>query len=176
MDKVKSFFGNKLAVAIISIALGVVFIVLREGVIDVGIMVLGIVLLIAAAFFFITFFTSKASPKPKQNIVFGIIALVIGILLIAEPEFIGGFAFVVIGIILVIVGALDLVEAFKISGTGKILSIIVAILLIVLGIIMFTNPVGSMQIITVLIGIALLVNGVVMLVASASQGPTASEG
>ena len=48
MDKVKKFFGNRLAVAILSIALGVVFIVLRSGVISVGIMVLGIVLLIAA--------------------------------------------------------------------------------------------------------------------------------
>ena len=176
MEKVKKFFTNKLAVAILSIALGVIFIVLRSGVISVGIMVLGIVLLIAAAFFFITFFTSKAQPKPKQNIIFGIISAIIGILLLVNPPFIGAFAFIVIGIILIIVGVLDLFEAFKSSGAGKGLSIVVAILLIVLGVIMFFNPIGFMDLITVFIGIALLVNGVVMMVASASQGPEASEG
>ena len=176
MDKVKKFFGNKLAVAILSIALGVVFIVLRQDVISVGIVILGIVLLIAAVIFFITYFTSKMTPKPTQNIIFAIISAIIGILLLVNPPFIGAFAFIVIGIILIIVGVLDLIEAFKTSGPSKGLSIIAAILLIVLGIIMFFNPVAFMWLITVFIGIALLVNGVVMLVASASQGPTASEG
>ncbi len=176
MDKVKSFFGNKLVIAILSIALGVVFVVLRADVVTVGIVILGIVLLIAAAFFIITYFTSKASPKPTQNIIFGIIAAVIGILLLVNPPFITGLIPVVIGIILLIVGILDLIESFKTSGAGRGLSIIAALLLIVLGIIMLITQYAFVDVVTVFIGIALLVNGVVMLVANASQGPTASEG
>ena len=154
MDKVKKVFGNKLVVAILSIALGVIFIVLRGGVIDVGIMVIGIVLLVAAAFFIITYFTSKAENKPVQNIVFAIIAAAIGILLLVKPSFIAGLSLVVIGIILIIVGVLDLIESVKSSGTPRILSLIVAVLLIVLGIVMFFNPIGFLDIITVFIGIA----------------------
>ena len=176
MDKVKKVFGNKLVVAILSIALGVIFIVLRGGVIDVGIMVIGIVLLVAAAFFIITYFTSKVETKPVQNIVFAIIAAAIGILLLVKPSFIAGLSLVVIGIILIIVGVLDLIESVKSSGTPRILSLIVAVLLIVLGIVMFFNPIGFLDIITVFIGIALLVNGIVMLLANASQPPSVSEG
>ena len=48
MDKIKSFLGNKIILAVLSIVFGIVLIVVRATAIDVLVKVLGIVMVVVA--------------------------------------------------------------------------------------------------------------------------------
>ena len=172
MDKVKSFLGNKVILAVLSIVLGIVLIIARGSFIDMLVKVIGIVLIVVAAVYILLFILSGESRAVSQMI-YAVVALIVGIFFLARPWVVVNFFPVVFGVILAVSGAANLVEAIKSSASGgpKITAILFSVLVLVLGILIAVNYRASVDIYVVLIGIAFLVNGILDIFAMATAKP-----
>lgn len=93
------------------------------------------------------------------NIMFGIMAVLLGILLIVYPYSLMKFVTICLGIYFIVYGALKINYSvwFKIGGEDSwILNLVMGILIIVFGILIMTNPFASLTV-TQLIGIFLII-------------------
>lgn len=172
MDKLKSFLGNKIILAILSIVLGIVLIIARASFIDMLVKVIGVVMIVVAVVYLLLFIFSGDGRSPLQ-MVYTVVALIIGIFFLAKPWVVVNFFPVVFGVILAVSGAANLVEAIKSSASGgpKITAILFSVLVLVLGILIAVNYRASVDIYVVLIGIAFLVNGILDIFAMATAKP-----
>lgn len=93
------------------------------------------------------------------NIMFGIMAVLLGILLIVYPYSLMKFVTICLGIYFIVYGALKINYSvwFKIGGEDSwVLNLVMGILIIVFGILIMTNPFASLTV-TQLIGIFLII-------------------
>jgi uncharacterized membrane protein HdeD (DUF308 family) len=90
--------------------------------------------------------------------IFGLLAIVIGILLIRHPTTAVSAIGLIIGIWLVAAGALRLLRAFTFGG-HVILRVLIALLEIVVGVIVVSDPHIGYATLAILLGIWLIING-----------------
>lgn len=172
MQKLRSFFGNKLVLAIASIVLGIILIVLKGGAIDAFVKIIGIVLLVVAAVYCALFIIS-GSQRSAVQLVGAIVALIFGLLFLVRPDIIVNLFPFIMGIALAVSGAVNLVQSImsKARGSARIASIITAIIVLLLGVVIFMNARKVVDIYVIIIGIALLINGVAEIVGATLKDP-----
>jgi uncharacterized membrane protein HdeD (DUF308 family) len=90
--------------------------------------------------------------------IFGLLAIVIGILLIRHPTSAVSAIGLIIGIWLVAAGALRLLRAFAFGG-HVVLRVLIALLEIVVGVIVVSDPHIGYATLAILLGIWLIING-----------------
>ena len=99
----------------------------------------------------------------------GVIALVIGVLVLVWPgstlevvAFLFGLYFLLAGVVRVVTG----IFAKGIGGGMRTLSIILGAILIILGVVALKNPMGSLAVLGILIGLGWIIEGIVALAES----------
>ncbi|TCO07969.1 HdeD family acid-resistance protein [Natronoflexus pectinivorans] len=101
----------------------------------------------------------------KRKLTEGIIAALLGILILIQPETAAALFVTIIGIWAILIGAIFIWSFYKISKagfTGK-LSLLFGILSLIMGAVLIFNPFESSRMIVVFIGIYSLVYGISML-------------
>ncbi|WP_406532640.1 DUF308 domain-containing protein [Methanobrevibacter sp.] len=141
---------NKIS-GILSIILGLIFIIFPIASSSVVSVLIGISLLFFGIALILAGFTAG-------NIIIGILAIIFGILFTVNLDavsFLLGFQFYIIGIILVLAGIVGLTDS-QVSKLRSVLIIILGIIAFALGGFSITNPVYA----AILIGVALIVQGI----------------
>jgi uncharacterized membrane protein HdeD (DUF308 family) len=101
----------------------------------------------------------------------GVMAVILGILILVWPDITLLAAGIIFGIYLVVTGVLQLVAAFGApAGTGmRVLSFIIGVLSIIVGVFCFRDELASILLLGLWIGIGWLFRGVALLVAAISE-------
>ncbi|MBF6167186.1 HdeD family acid-resistance protein [Streptomyces gardneri] len=101
----------------------------------------------------------------------GVMAVILGVLILVWPDITLQAAGIIFGVYLVITGVLQLVAAFGApTGTGmRILSFIIGVLSIIVGVFCFRDELASLLLLGLWIGIGWLFRGVALLVAAISE-------
>ncbi len=104
-------------------------------------------------------------------LVTGILAVILGVLILAWPDITLLVAGVIFGVYLVVTGFLQLMAAFGApASTGmRVLSFVIGLLSIVIGVFCFRDELASILLLGLWIGIGWLFRGIALLVASLSE-------
>ncbi|WP_063052852.1 HdeD family acid-resistance protein [Nocardia arthritidis] len=104
----------------------------------------------------------------------GILAVILGILILAWPDITLLVAGTIFGIYLVVTGLLQLIAAFGAPGGAglRVLSFIIGVLSIVVGVFCFRDELASILLLGLWIGIGWLFRGIALLVAAISEPGT----
>ncbi|WP_067807558.1 HdeD family acid-resistance protein [Nocardia beijingensis] len=101
----------------------------------------------------------------------GVLAVILGILILVWPDITLAAAGIIFGVYLVVTGFLQLLAAFGAPvGTGlRVLSFIIGVLSIVVGVFCFRDELASLLLLGLWIGIGWLFRGIALLVAAISE-------
>ncbi len=107
-------------------------------------------------------------------LVTGILAVILGVLILAWPDITLQAAGIIFGVYLVVTGFLQLMAAFGApASTGlRVLSFVIGLLSIVIGVFCFRDELASILLLGLWIGIGWLFRGVALLVAALSEPGT----
>ncbi|MFC5931005.1 HdeD family acid-resistance protein [Cryobacterium melibiosiphilum] len=99
----------------------------------------------------------------------GVLAVVMGVLVLAWPEATLAVAALLFGLYFLVSGALRIVRGVAMSGSlgGRVLGILFGVLLVIAGIVTIRNPLNSLVVLGLVIGISWIVEGVAALVETA---------
>ena len=160
-DFFKAIKADYLLSSILCIALGIIFIILRGGVIELLGSVLAIAMIVIGAVylgsFFLNFLTNGFS------VLLGVLILAVGIWFLIQPSVIVSLIPIVIGVLLLFHGMRALKEildakkfGYSAWGTGFVL----AVISIICGLICVFDAFGVMEKAVIVVGIILIFNGV----------------
>lgn len=147
--------------SILCIALGIIFIVMRGGVIDLLGSVLAIAMIVIGAVylgsFFLNFLTNGFS------VLLGILILAVGIWFLLQPAVIVSLIPIVIGVLLFFHGIRaikEIAEARKFGYSAWGAGLVLAIISIVCGLICVFDAFGVMEKAVIVVGLILIFNGI----------------
>lgn len=149
MAKKKLNIPNNLMMSVVMIALGILFTIMKGGVIGVAIWVLGIALIVAAVLDLLT-----------KDLTSCVVKAVIGVLVLVFGGLFADVAIYILAAVLLIYGILEVVNAFKSKQKG-LLKFVEPILTVVVAILLFVNRFDWLFIV---IGIVFIVEGVIGLI------------
>lgn len=149
MAKKKLNIPNNLIMSVVMIALGILFTIMKGGVIGVAIWVLGIALIVAAVLDLLT-----------KDLTSCVVKAVIGVLVLVFGGLFADVAIYILAAVLLIYGILEVVNAFKSKQKG-LLKFVEPVLTVVVAILLFVNRFDWLFIV---IGIVFIVEGVIGLI------------
>ena len=159
-DFLKRIRADYLFSSLLLIALGVIFIIYNDGVLDILGSVFAIILLVIGVIYICSFFLNLLTNG--FSVVLGIIVLAIGIWFLINPNIIVSLIPILLGIVLLFHGIRGLIESLsaKKYGFGSwTIGIILEIISIVFGILCIVDAFGMMEKATIVVGIILIYNG-----------------
>ena len=159
-DFLRRIKADYLLSSLLCILLGIVFIVWKDGVIDVMGSVFAIVLILIGAVYLGSFFLNLVTNG--VSVLMGIIILAVGIWFLIQPSVIVSLIPIVIGVVLLFHGARALKETFDAKKYGYNswgVSFILAMLSLVCGLICIFDAFGVMEKAIIVVGIILVFNG-----------------
>lgn len=159
-DYLKQIKADFLLSSVLCILLGVVFIIWKDGVIDVMGSVFAIVLIVIGLVYLCSFFLNLVTNG--ISVLMGIIILAVGIWFLIEPSVIVSLIPVVIGVVLLFHGLRALketVEAKKFGYGSWGVNLGLALLSIAFGIVCIFNAFSIMEKAVMLVGVILIFNG-----------------
>ena len=145
---------EKLIAALLTIALGVLFLVLKEDVVSIAMTVLGVALIVLGVLDLIA-----------KNIPLGVVKGVVGVLVIVFGWLLTKAVLYIVGGLLLIVGILGIFELCKrkvgFKGVDALLQYVKPIICIVIAILLFLN---GLNWVFIIIGIVTVVEGGILLI------------
>ena len=160
--------GNLLGVIVMIIA-GIIMIISPGDTLTTAAKILGIALIVYGIIAAAAFFLQKdKEQRSVVKLIYGIVAAVVGIIVLASPQFLIDIFPIVVGVIIAVSGAANLVRTLRVKkngGSGWQILLVLSLVTIALGILIFANPFGSMSTLIRVIGVILVYNGVVGLIA-----------
>lgn len=159
-DFLRRIKADYLLSSVLCILLGIVFIIWKDGVIDVMGSVFAIVLILIGAVYLGSFFLNLVTNG--VSVLMGIIILAVGIWFLIQPSVIVSLIPIVIGVVLLFHGMRALKETFDAKKYGYNswgVSFILAVLSIVCGLICIFDAFGVMEKAIIVVGIILVFNG-----------------
>lgn len=149
--------------SILTIVMGILFCVLKEGVIDIMMTVLGVLLIVGGVLSLVS-----------GDSVYGIVLILLGVVVIVFGWAIKEVIFYIIAALLILVGALQLVAYSKqnVKGTNPLFTLLiyaVPIVRIVIGVLLFFNQHGTVSWILYVTGILLIIDGILGLLMDISK-------
>lgn len=148
--------NTNLMIALMSILLGLLFIILKGNIISVALTIIGIVVIIMAIIDFC-----------NKETVHGIIKAVLGVCILIFGWMFVDLALYIVAAVLLIQGLIEIVNAIRcknsIASVQKIIYFIKPVICIVAGLCLLFNQGATIDWIFILVGVLLAVNGVLSL-------------
>ena len=170
MEKVmKKFFRSSLITAILLIALGILLICQSEATIITIAYVLGGVIIALGVLAAIKFFQNIKEHKGELDLVYGIISVVLGIIVIENPEAIASIMPMVLGVCIIISSSSKLQYAFELKANNNNLwktTMFISIVSTVCGLVLLFNPFKAITYFTKVVGIFIIIYAVLDLVST----------
>lgn len=170
MEKImKKFFRSSLITAILLIALGILLICQSEATIITISYVLGGVIIALGVLAAIKFFQNIKQHKGELDLVYGIISVVLGIIIIKNPEAIASIMPMVLGVCIIISSSSKLQYAFELKANNNNLwktTMVISIISTVCGLVLLFNPFKAIAYFTKIVGIFIIIYAILDLVST----------
>lgn len=170
MEKImKKFFRSSLITAILLIALGILLICQSEATIITISYVLGGVIIALGVLAAIKFFQNIKQHKSELDLVYGIISVVLGIIIIKNPEAIASIIPMVLGVCIIISSSSKLQYAFELKANNNNLwktTMVISIISTVCGLVLLFNPFKAIAYFTKVVGIFIIIYAILDLVST----------
>lgn len=156
LDKIRLDFGKMTIVGILLNILFLVFgvIIYMNPYITANVVgvIIGIYFIVFGLFDIYEFFMRDSSPIFKYKIYLGVLALILGIFVMANPFHLIKVLTVALGIYLIIMAIVKFIEALRMKKYGYdgwLILLVTSIILLIFGVLTAINPMASMDIIQV---------------------------
>ena len=163
MDSLKKTNWNVIATSVLCMALGVVLAIFPQAVNEMITYVISASMFILSIISFYNFFKKNIEINFYRNdLVYAVITLVIGIFVLAKRELIISLIPTVLGIIVIISGVKKLqnaIDLLRIKLDGWLAVLVLALINIIFGVIMVIFSSKTATVITILIGVGLIFSG-----------------
>lgn len=160
----KSFAGNHVLTGLILIIFGIILLIWPGSTLDIVCKIVGAAVLIAGIVGVAEGLAGKRrDPAAVANFAGNVVAVVVGILLIAFSGAVVSILPFVLGILMVIYSAVEIFSSIKAAGGIQTGRLIVSVLELILGILIMTNPFGTMEVLIRVLGIGVIIAGVTRL-------------
>ena len=171
MEKLmKKFFRSSLITSIVLIALGVLLICQSEATIIAIAYVIGGIIVALGVISAIKFFKSiNDEKKGELDLVYGVISVVLGIIVIKNPEAIASIIPVILGISIIISSANKLQYAFELKANNNSLwktTMVLSIISTVCGLVLLFNPFKAISYFTKIVGIFIIIYAVLDMIST----------
>ena len=167
---VNKVFKSSIISSIILIALGVLLIVQSEATIVTISYIIGGILIALGVIAGIKFIKNiKERTKNDLDIVYGIVCIILGVLVIKNPEAIASIIPFVLGLIIIINSATKLQYSFELYKEKNKLwlsTLILSIIMVVCGIVLIFNPFKGAILITRIVGVFILIYAILDLIST----------
>lgn len=162
MEKLmKKFFRSSLCTSLFLIALGLLLIFQSDAVIySISYIIGGIIIAIGVLAIIKFIQSTNNEQKAELDIVYGIVCVILGIIVIKNPEAIASIIPAILGISIIISSATKLQYAFELKASGNNLwktTMIISIISTLCGIILLFNPFKALTSFTKIVGIFIVI-------------------
>ena len=170
MEKVmKKFFRSSLITAILLIALGILLICQSEATIITIAYVLGGVIIALGVLAAIKFFQNIKEHKGELDLVYGIISVILGIIVIKNPEAIASIMPMVLGVCIIVSSSSKLQYAFELKANNNNLwktTMFISIISTVCGLVLLFNPFKAITYFTKIVGVFIIIYAILDLIST----------
>lgn len=162
MEKLmKKFFRTSIITSIILIALGILLIFQSEATIMAISYLIGGILVALGVMAGIKFFRNTNNEnKGDLDLVYGIVSVILGIIVIKNPEAIASIMPIILGISIIISSATKLQYSFELKSNGNNLwktTMLISIFSTLCGIVLLFNPFKAMTYFTKIVGVFIII-------------------
>lgn len=171
MDKLmKKFFRSSLITSLFLIALGVLLILQSEATIITIAYVVGSVIIALGVLSGIKFFSNLNNEKKTElDLVYGIISIILGIIIIENPEGIASIIPVILGVSIIISSATKLQYAFELKANNNNLwktTMVLSIVSTICGLVLLFNPFKAISYFTKVVGVFIIIYAVLDMIST----------
>lgn len=171
MEKLmKKFFRSSLITSLFLIALGLLLIFQSDAVIYSISYVIGGILIALGVLGIIKFIQgTNNEQKAELDIVYGIVSVILGIVVIKNPEAIASIIPTILGISIVISSATKLQYAFELKANGNNLwksTMVISIISTLCGIVLIFNPFKALTSFTKIVGIFIVIYAILDMIST----------
>lgn len=166
-DKLKSMYRTSMIFSIILFFIGLFLVIKASTTLHAISYIIGVILILWGVVQVITSLTNKEKDNNylSAGFILGVFSLIIGIVVIIDPEIIGSIIPFVIGIWMVINGVTKLYYALSLNKIQKATpAIIISLIILACGIFLIANPFKGAEILTQIIGASIMVYSVLDIV------------
>ena len=158
-DKLKSMYRTSMIFSIILFFIGLFLVIKASTTLHAISYIIGVILILWGVVQVITSLTNKEKDNNylSAGFILGVFSLIIGIVVIIDPEIIGSIIPFVIGIWMVINGVTKLYYALSLNKIQKATpAIIISLIILACGIFLIANPFKGAEILTQIIGASIM--------------------
>lgn len=171
MDKLmKKFFRSSLITSLFLIALGILLIFQSEVTIITIAYVVGSVIIALGVLSGIKFFSNLSKEKKSElDLVYGIISVVLGIVIIDNPEGVASIMPIILGVSIIISSATKLQYAFELKSNNNNLwktTMLLSIISTICGLVLLFNPFKAISYFTKLVGVFIIIYAVLDMIST----------
>lgn len=171
MDKLmKKFFRSSLITSLFLIALGILLIFQSEVTIITIAYVVGSVIIALGVLSGIKFFSNLSKEKKSElDLVYGIISVVLGIVIINNPEGVASIMPIILGVSIIISSATKLQYAFELKSNNNNLwktTMLLSIISTICGLVLLFNPFKAISYFTKLVGVFIIIYAVLDMIST----------
>ena len=166
-DKLKSMYRTSMIFSLILFFIGLFLVIKASTTLHAISYIIGVILILWGVVQVITSLTNKEKDNNylSAGFILGVFSLIIGIVVIIDPEIIGSIIPFVIGIWMVINGVTKLYYALSLNKIQKATpAIIISLIILACGIFLIANPFKGAEILTQIIGASIMVYSVLDIV------------
>jgi uncharacterized membrane protein HdeD (DUF308 family) len=164
----KDFFRSSLLTSTILIILGILLLFASEATITIVVYVIGALVIAIGATGLIRFFTNNIY-KSSLDLAYGIVSIVLGVIIIKNPNAVASIFPIILGIAIIISSATKMQYAFQLKDNKNDLwkkTMVISILSTICGIVLLFNPFKSAVALTMIVGIFIIVYGVLDIIST----------
>lgn len=171
MDKLmKKFFRSSLITSLFLIALGILLIFQSEVTIITIAYVVGSVIIALGVLSGIKFFSNLSKEKKSElDLVYGIISVVLGIVIIDNPEGVASIMPIILGVSIIISSATKIQYAFELKANNNNLwktTMLLSIISTICGLVLLFNPFKAISYFTKLVGVFIIIYAVLDMIST----------
>ena len=171
MEKLmKKFFRSSLLTSLFLIALGLLLIFQSNAVIySISYIIGGILIALGVLAIIKIIQNTNNEQKSELDIVYGIVCVILGILVIKNPEAIASVIPIILGISIIISSATKLQYAFELKSNGNNLwktTMVISIISTLCGIVLLFNPFKALTSFTQVVGIFIIIYAVLDMIST----------
>lgn len=166
---IKTFFRSSILSSIALVAFGILLIVQSEATIITISYIIGAILIAIGIIAGLQFFRKKGIEKNDLDIIYGVVCVILGIIVIKNPEAIAGIIPFVIGFIIIVNSATKLqygIELKKEKNSLWISTILLSIIMAVCGIVLIFNPFQGAVLLTRIVGIFIVIYAILDIIST----------
>lgn len=160
MKAIKKIFGVSFVTSIVFLIFGLFLVFRTEGTIHLISSLIGMILLLNGGWSLIKYFKEEKDTPYNIGLIYGVVAIIAGIILILNPKAVASVLPFILGIYFTITGVVKLKYALDIREFKKenpTFMLILSILTILCGILFIINPFGGAIALTQIIGIFMII-------------------